>query len=164
MTEITQLIINFLTEIGIVINEESISENSFLPGVRVMRGELLVDVTKLQWPGDLLHEAGHIAVTPRSLRATLSDALDEEQLQAHAGEVEATAWAYAAIVHLGLDPSILFHDGGYHGKSAALIMTYSLGVYPGSHGLASAGMTLIGSDAVSAEIPAYPNMLKWLRS
>jgi hypothetical protein len=75
--------------------------------------------------------------------------------------VEATAWAYAALRHLGLPASTLFHEGGYHGKSAALIFSFGVGVYPGSHGLAQAGMTTVGADA-PADL-AYPHISRWLR-
>ena len=79
------------------------------------------------------------------------------------GEVEATAWAYAASVALGLDPAVLFHEGGYHGKSAGLVLTYALGVYPGAKGLADAGMTQVGDQARQAGVPPYPHMTTWLR-
>jgi hypothetical protein len=57
-------------------------------------------------------------------------------------EAQATAWVYAAIVHLGLDPKVLFHAGGYRGKSERLIYTYMAGVYPGSYGLQVVGLTV----------------------
>ncbi len=78
-------------------------------------------------------------------------------------QAEATAWAYAAIVHLGLAPSVLFHEGGYHGKSARLITTFAYGGYPGSFSLAQAGMTLLGAEAILASTPPYPHMTQWLR-
>ena len=40
----------------------------FLPGVRVDRGRLLVDEARLLYPGDLLHEAGHVAIMPAAER------------------------------------------------------------------------------------------------
>ena len=134
----------------------------FCPGFE-SRGTLVYERAALRWPGDVLHEAGHIAVTPAALREALDDALDSPPAVAHAGEVEATAWAYAATVHLELDPSVLFHEGGYRGHAAGLIMSYSLGVYPGAFGLAQAGMTYVGADAQRAGVPPYPRMARWLR-
>ena len=46
-----------------------------------------------------------------------------------------------------VDPTVLFHAGGYHGYSANLITSFSLGVCPGSHGLAKAGMTAFDPQA-----------------
>lgn len=156
-------IIDFLRSIGIVVREDDVSDDAFLPGLRIEAGELIVDRAKLRWPGDLLHEAGHIAVTPENERARLTDDVDGQVEAAHAGEVEATAWAYAATVVLGLSPSVLFHEGGYRGKSAALILTYSVGVYPGAYGLSQAGMTRVGEAGQEEGVAPYPNMVHWLR-
>lgn len=159
----TQTIVDFLKSIGISVQEGKVAADSFLPGLCIANGSLVYDNAALRWPGDLLHEAGHIATAPASIRSLLSDSLDDSPPAPHAGEVEATAWAYAALVHLGLEPSILFHPDGYHGKSARLISTYALGVHPGSFGLAQAGMTLLGVEASLAATPAYPHMIQWLR-
>jgi hypothetical protein len=156
-------ILTFLHEIELPVSEGSVPPHSFLPGLCVSRGTMVFDRSALRWPGDLLHEAGHVAVTPSSLRTGLDDALDFAGAVPHAGEVEATAWAYAAIVHLRLPPSILFHEGGYRGHSAGLIMSYSHGVYPGAFGLAQAGMTLVGREAQLAGVAPYPRMTRWLR-
>jgi hypothetical protein len=77
-------------------------------------------------------------------------------------EVEAIAWSYAAALELGLDPAIVFHDGGYQGRSASLLMTFGLGVYPGIEGLQAAGMTATPQLAERLGIPPYPRMIKWL--
>lgn len=158
-----EAILTFLREIGISASEGVVPPDSFLPGIRVAHGALVFDRDSLAWAGDLLHEAGHIAVTPASLRPTLDDLLAASSAVPHAGEAEATAWAYAAIVHLKLPPSVLFHAGGYHGNSAGLITTFSCGVYPGAFGLSEAGMTLIGNAAQTAGVAPYPHMSRWLR-
>ena len=163
MQDVTKQIVDFLTSVGIRVHEGSVATDSFLPGLSIVNGSLVYDRLSLQWPGDLLHEAGHIATVPTSIRALLSDSLDHAPLVPHSGEAEATAWAYAATVHLGLDPSVLFHHGGYHGKSSSLITAYSCGVYLGSYGLTLAGMTLVGIDATSASTLPYPHMSQWLR-
>jgi hypothetical protein len=156
-------IVAFLRQAGIAVHEGDVGETSFLPGLMVARGEITFDPARLTWPGDLLHEAGHIAVTPPARRCHLPESLDGHPIDADGGEVEATAWAYAASVALGLPPAVLFHDGGYHGQSAALVMTYAMGVYPGCRGLADAGMTLVGDQARRAGVPPYPHMVRWLR-
>ena len=159
-SETTARIIEFLRSIGLVVHEKLLPAQTFLPGVRIDAGTLMVDHAQLRWPGDLLHEAGHLAVTPAALRARQYDAVEPDPALAHAGEVEATAWAWAALVHLGLDPEVLFHAGGYHGRSQGLIMTYTLGVHPGAAGLAHAGLTGVGALATG---PVYPRMRRWLR-
>lgn len=163
MHDLTQKIVAFLIDIGIPVREGSVAKDSFLPGLSIVDGSLVYDSSTLQWPGDLLHEAGHIATTPGAMRALLNDALDDSGLVDHAGEVEATAWAYAATVYLGLAPSVLFHQNGYHGKSSHLIATYSFGVYPGCHGLAQAGMTILANTSAPVSAPPYPHMIRWLR-
>ncbi|HYH66343.1 MAG TPA: hypothetical protein VD866_16745 [Urbifossiella sp.] len=161
--ETLDAILAFLDDIGIPAREGPVPADSVLPGIRLVSGTLVYDRAALRWPGDLLHEAGHIAVTPAALRPVLSDALEVPVEAPHAGEVEATAWAYAATVQLRLPPAVLFHDGGYRGHSAGLIMSFGCGVYPGAFGLAQAGMTLLSADARLAGVPPYPHMTRWLR-
>lgn len=156
-------IVAFLQAVGIPVREASLGDDAFLPGVRVEDGGLLFDRARLRWPGDLLHEAGHLAVLPAARRAAMSDDLAGHEDVPHAGEIEATAWAYAATVAIGLAPTVLFHEGGYHGKSASLAMTYSMGVYPGAHGLVQAGLAAVGADAAARGLPTYPTLLRWLR-
>jgi len=156
-------ILGFLRAIGLPVVEAAVDQD-FLPGIRVADGGLVVDRERLRWPGDLLHEAGHLAMLPPAQRAAMSDDLPGHEAIAHAGEIEATAWAYAATVALGLDPAILFHEGGYRGQSASLVLTYSMGVYPGVHGLVQAGMTATGPEARRRGESTYPQMLRWLRS
>lgn len=156
-------ILAFLDGIGLPPIETTLDEGVFLPGLRIDAGRLLFDRVRLRWPGDLLHEAGHLAVMPARLRGTLSDDVAAAAAVPHAGEVEATAWAYAATVHLGLPASVLFHEGGYRGHSAAMALGYELGVYPGAHGLAQAGMTCVGAQAQAAGVAPYPRMQRWLR-
>jgi hypothetical protein len=145
---------------------ESLFEKSLLPGVDIRNGVLIIDIEKLVWPGDLLHEAGHIAVMPAALRGQMSGELSQGPSAPHAGEVEATAWAYAACTAIGLPPETLFHEGGYQGQSAGLIFTYGCGVYPGAAGLAAAGLTRVAPSVLAASVSpqgAYPKMMRWLR-
>lgn len=160
---LAQRIADFLRGIGLPVREEAVPGDAFLPGVQVQGGGIVFDPARLAWPGDLLHEAGHIAVTPAARRHELPSLLDGHPINAPGGEIEATAWAYAACVHLGLPASVLFHAGGYHGRSEALAMTYSIGVFPGSAGLAAHGLTLVGEQARERGLPPYPHMLRWLR-
>lgn len=156
-------ILGFLRGIGIAVREGQVAGDDFLPGIRVEDGGLVLDRAQLRWPGDLLHEAGHLAVLPPAQRRTLSGDLAGHEAIPYASEMEATAWAYAATVAIGLDPAVLFHEGGYHGRSAGLVRTYAMGVYPGAHGLVQAGMAAAGPDAVARGEATYPHMRRWLR-
>ena len=113
-------IMAFLRGVGLAVREADVPVDSFLPGLRIVKGGLQVDLARLRWPGDLLHEAGHLAVVPAALRSDMDDALAEMHPVPHGGEVEATVWAWAALQHLRLPSSVLFHDGGYHGRAAGL--------------------------------------------
>ena len=160
---IAKTIANFLTAIGIDVLPAALEGETFLPGILVDKGKLLVDETKLTYPGDLLHEAGHLAVAPSSIRPTLSGEVLLPDADMHTVEVQATAWAYAALSHLQLDPKVLFHNGGYYGKSAGLIFTYTNGVYPGASSLQALGMTAGREEAHKSQVAPYPHMSKWLR-
>lgn len=93
----------------------------------------------------------------------MDDALAELPPVPHGGEIEATAWAWAALQHLGLPSEVLFHDGGYHGRSQGLRTTFELGVYLGASGLVSAGLAATPAQAAAGAAP-YPHLLAWLRA
>ncbi len=72
------LIFDFIARIWLPIAEASLPTTTFLPGIMIRDGGLVVDPSQLKWPGDLLHEAGHLAVLPPALRALANDDLAEE--------------------------------------------------------------------------------------
>ena len=155
-------IVEFLTEIGIEVFPAPLGGDTFLPGIAVEHGRILVDEEKLIYPGDLLHEAGHLAVAPRDVRSGLSGEVILPDANMDLVEASAIAWSYAASLHLGLDPKTVFHEGGYRGQAAALLMNFEIGVPLGVNGLEEAGMTMMGTEARAGVLP-YPHMLKWLR-
>ena len=169
MTSHLDTIVQFLRRIGIPVHTAHLPGDTFLPAVRIVGGGLDYDPQRLLTPGDLLHEAGHIAITPADIRPTLCDALDGQQPGAATDEVEAIAWSWAALVHLGLPGEVLFHPVGYKGQSAGLLMSYSLGVYPGAAGLAHLGLCELPAQAQAlkrsstSDSSGYPAMLRWLR-
>ncbi|HEX8747929.1 MAG TPA: hypothetical protein VF717_12075 [Pyrinomonadaceae bacterium] len=160
---VTCSIAEFLISIGIEVLPAELTVETFLPGILVEGGRLLVDESRLIYPGDLLHEAGHLAVADGQLRKSLCGEVIIPGANMNAVEVLATAWAYAAVRHLGIDPKILFHEGGYMGKSEGLLFTYGVGVYPGASGLQALGLTAMGEEARRRGVSPYPHMLKWLR-
>lgn len=156
-------IVAFLRDIGLAVRETAIDAPSFLPGVRIRHGTLEFDRTRLLAAGDLLHEAGHIALTPARHRHELDGDVRPEQHHPHGGEIEAIAWSYAASLRIGLPIDRLFHAQGYAGRAQALAFAYSIGVYAGAAGLAELGLTAVGDSARRAGVPPYPHMLRWLR-
>jgi hypothetical protein len=160
---LTRKIADFLREIGLRINLRQLDEETFLSGIFIEQGEIFVDENKLAFPGDLLHEAGHLAVAPANLRGQLSDEVILLGFDLDKIEAGAIAWSYAAALYLKLDPRIVFHKGGYKGRSDALLFNFSFGIYIGVNILEEAGMTAIGENAAKCNVLPYPQMIKWLR-
>ncbi len=159
-----EAIVAFLRAAGVEVDEGAVPEGSFLPGVTIAGGRVVYDPARLRWPGDLLHEAGHVAVTPASRRPLLSGTLGSEDEAPGGGEPEAIAWSWAAAGACGVPADVLFHAGGYLGGAGALVLSFSLGVYPGARGLEEAGLTATGARAAALGVPPYPHMLRWLRT
>lgn len=155
---LTARIITFLCEIGLEIKKTSLDQETVLPGITLERGVILVDEPKLLYPGDLLHEAGHLAVIPPEARKQAGANVGKKAAE----EMMAIAWSYAAAVHLGLDASVVFHDGGYRGGSNALIENFTNGRYVGVSTLQWIGLTADEKRAREMGIRPYPNMIKWL--
>ena len=69
------IIIEFLREQGFEVREDVLSSESFLPGIAIVEGALVVDWAGSPSPGDLLHEAGHLALLPPVQRRAASSRL-----------------------------------------------------------------------------------------
>lgn len=148
----------FLIDIGIPVRAGTLPRTDFLPGICVDTGVIIVDESRLAHPGDLLHEAGHLAVmTPADREAPEPDISD-------AGfEMAAIAWSYAAAIHLGIDLGIVFHADGYSGGSRAIIDNFGAGRYFGVPILIWLGMTDDPKCAGQTGMMPYPIMRRWLR-
>ncbi len=155
-------IVSFLREIGIKCSFENVGE-TFLPGIDVRRGGLIIDRAELKYPGDLLHEAGHLAVAPQKLRPHLNGEVTIPDRNPDLLELQAMLWSYAACIYLDIEPAVVFHPDGYHGRSAALLNNFELGVFIGVQGLEAAGLTLSPEDAAKSGSRPFPVMQKWLR-
>jgi len=107
------LIIEWLREIGLSVRLAGVEADSFLPGVTLEPGGLIVDPERLLYPGDLLHEAGHLATMLPANRASTGSNAGSDMGQ----EIAAQTWSYAAAVHLGLGPEVVFHFTGYKGAA-----------------------------------------------
>ncbi|WP_144394759.1 hypothetical protein [Pleionea sediminis] len=151
-------ILSFLKKVDIDFSLCSISETTFLPGMKIENGALLIDTERLEHSGDILHEAGHIAISTEEQRFSISgDAKDFGH--SASDEMAAIAWSWAAIVHINLPPDVVFHPDGYKGGSNSIINAFQNG-----HGF---GYPMLYSWYM-CELPTQPNgfpkMLSWLRS
>ena len=79
-------------------------------------------------------------------------------------ELGAIAWSYAAALHLRLDPSVVFHEHGYHGGSQSILENFAAGRYIGIPTLQWRGLTLDEKKARALGVKPYPHMLRWLRT
>ena len=154
--------ISFLHEIGIETRFEKPDGPCFLPGLSIQHGVVLIDRENLLYPGDILHEAGHIAVVPAAERAQLTATSIEKRERREAEEMMAIAWSYAACVHLQLDPYFIFHEEGYQGGGGYLADNFINKRYIGLPMLQWMGMTVDEKNAALRNVAPYPFMLKWV--
>jgi hypothetical protein len=147
----------FVYSIGIEVQACSIDRKTQFPGLDVKLGAVLVDEKELIHPGNILHEAGHIAVHDPALRK-------EPNFKPTRGEeLGALAWSYAAVVHLALGSELVFYPGSYHGWATSLVENFAEGRYIGIPLLQRYGMAMEQRFAAEFGLEPYPHMLRWLR-
>ena len=154
-TVVLDRIFAFLREIGLNIHLAELPEKTFLPGIQIVANGLNVDIDALLYPGDLLHEAGHLAVMPPENRR-----LEVPPTGDAAEEIAAIAWSYAAVLHLGLPPEVVFHPHGYRGNGNNLAHGFATGNRPGLPMLWWMGLT---TQPTTTTPSIYPKMLRWVR-
>lgn len=153
-----QKIIHFLQEIGIRVIETELPDDCFLPGLAIEKNAILMDPQRMKFPGDLLHEAGHLAVTSEELRPLIGTAEMDPAWPSDGDELAAILWSYAALNYLELEPEVVFHPNGYKNQSEWLIQQFKDKNYIGLPLLEWMGFC----SAKEGESP-FPHMLKWLR-
>lgn len=155
----------------------------FIEHVRVVDGGLHIDPRASA--SSILHEAGHLAVMPACYRHYLTGdvgegiqrmfqemdelviAPDSPLMRAalQAGDPEATAWAFAAGVSLGLPIEVIILDHEYGGEGEAIRIALSAKCYLGIHGIAQAGFCVVRANPYSQHAtPVYPELAYWLQS
>ena len=150
----TKIIIDFLTSIHINVIEKELTNNTFLPGLSLLGNTILMDSNKLKYPGDLLHEAGHIATTEEHKRQLIGTSKMDTTWPTDGDEIATIIWSYAACRHLKLDLEVVFHPNGYKNDANWLITQFSNKNYIGLPLLE--WMNLCNKDD-------FPEMIKWLR-
>ena len=144
-----ETIAKFLQQTGIALVVEPLTGPSFVPGLAIAGGTIQVEPGGTAYPGDLLHEAGHIAVAEPTRRAILSD------VGSDAGEeMAAIAWSVAAARACGIGLDVLFHTEGYKGDAEWLSAEFSRGN--------PFGVPLLGWYGLTTEAE-FPKMTRWLR-
>lgn len=149
---------DFLEEIGIVLREGDVPADSFLPGVTIVNGEVVYNKQQLLYPGDILHEAGHVAVCPPNERSTIMGNAAAVGEGKDGEEIVALLWSWAAIVKTGIPPEVVFHEHGYKGQSDWLIENFQSGNYIGLPLLVWMKMTRNANER-----DGFPHMTNWLR-
>ena len=148
----------FIQRIGIETEYRSLDVSAcFLPGLLIENGKIIIDEAKLKNPGDILHDAAHLAVVPEKERGLLNGPDIQSRKDAPAEEMMCIAWSYAACCYLDIDPAFVFHDDGYRGGSDSIIENFKNGKYVGVAILEWLGMTTTKGQN------KYPVMNDWLR-
>ncbi|MCB2408436.1 hypothetical protein [Hymenobacter lucidus] len=148
-------LLTFVREIGLQVREASLKgHTTFLPGLLIDQGVLVIDRKRLLYPGDILHEAGHIAVTVATERHLLTANVTEHHPEKEGEELAVLAWSYAASVALQLPPEVVFHPAGYKSQSEWLINNFQTGQNIGLPLLVWMGLTTHDT---------FPRMTRWLR-
>jgi hypothetical protein len=149
-----QQITNFLSSINIKVVEQRLPADTFLPGLSLLGNTILMYQEQLKNPGDLLHEAGHIATTEEIRRPLIGTSEMGENWPSDGDEIATILWSFAACHHLGLDLNVVFHPNGYKNDSEWLIEQFSCKNYLGLPLLAWMGF---------CTKEEFPTMNKWLR-
>jgi len=159
--KIINTIIVFLREIGLEVLLEDHEGPSFLPGIRIKSGGLSIDPSQVLYPGDILHEAGHLATVPYSIRCKLDGVLPDIDLH-RAAELMSLAWSYAACLKLQFGPEVVFHAAGYKGEAEHLIRNFEEGIYIGLPMLQYRQMAYDEKNAAILNVKSFPYMQNWI--
>ncbi|MFM2017856.1 MAG: hypothetical protein RL007_1512 [Bacteroidota bacterium] len=157
MNDITDKAITFCRSIGLTVSEHKVRENTFLPGIDIIDGCLIVDRKQLRYPGDILHEAGHIAVSHPDCRHKLNGNVVDSDSDKHGEEMAVLLWSYFAAQSADIPVEMVFHQDGYKGESEWLLSNFREGSYIGMPLLMWMGIAEIDENR-------NPKILKWLRT
>ena len=151
----------FLGSIGIEMRAGTIDAPALFPGSLISHGSLVVDESILVAPGDALHEAAHIALSPPERRSADFGFIEE----ATGGEELTTiSWCWAALLELDIQPEDVFHDTAYKGGDSAMIIDCARrGIFIGFPLLQAWEMAFDERNALLRNVKPFPHMVKWIR-
>jgi hypothetical protein len=149
--ELLQRIVAFIESLGISVHEREMRRKTLVPGIDIEEGALVFEESGMCKPADLLHEAGHIALTLPAKRPTLDGTIESSPAE----EMAAIAWTWAAATLLNIDPREVFHEEVISGNGPTLLEHFLGGKYIGVPMLRYWGLT--GKDV------QYPRMSRWMR-
>ena len=138
------VIVDFIRSLGIEVRTGSLDSPGFLPGILIRDGALVYDPEVAFHPGDLLHEAGHLALLEPVKRQRASGDLVQQFPEEEGSELAVILWTFLACRHLDLSPAVVFHEEGYRGESAWLKGELEGGNYLGLPLLQWMGMVRVG--------------------
>ena len=162
--EMLNRIIVFFNEIDIKVSERQLSDDCILPGCDIQADVICYDKNKLLYPGDLLHEAGHLAMTEAKYRPLIGTKDMDPLWPTEADEIGAILWSWAALKKMDIPAEIVFHEQGYKGESSWLIEQFENKNYIGLPLLQWQGLCLDAAKAAQENTKPFPHMIKWLRS
>ncbi|WP_394774675.1 hypothetical protein [Flavobacterium sp.] len=152
----------FLNETGIDVIEKEL-DNTFLPGLSLGPDCIYIDYNKLLYPGDILHEAGHLAVTTSAERKLVETKEIAPDWPTQGEEIGAILWSFAASNYLKLPLDFVFHPDGYKDSSDWYISNFNDKNYIGLPFLEWIGLCFSEERALKEGKEAFPIMQKWLR-
>ncbi len=156
-------IFHFLKLTGFRIEFAQLPENqTFLPGISIFNGTILVDKNTLLYTGDVLLAAGCLAIMPATVRHSantyyLDTHYTKEQIQSMA-----IAWSYAACVEMGINPLEVFGTERYNGCAEELLKQFLSGSFNGLNLLRKAGFCHDTEDEQHYGAKRYPYMMRWI--
>lgn len=168
-------VMHFLNGVGVAARYED-GATGFSEGCFIAQGELHVDPDCRI--STILHEAGHLAITPRRFRSLMNGDLragqramlkivdeagvypDDPLYRAviQCSDPEATAWAWAAGTELGLPGEEIVRNDEYGGGGEAIRLALRMRAYIGVHGLAHAGFC---ATRERNGVAAWPHLHFW---
>jgi hypothetical protein len=152
-------VVTSIQAVGIPVRSVELGDDVMLPGVKIDRGTLMVDERRLLYPGDVVHEAGHIAVMSPTERAGIVGTLPDDGGQ----EIAALAWSYGFAVAFKLPLEVVFHDA-FKAGGPWLREVFQSGGDIGAPMLQVWDMTRVPNAPPGFEhLPLFPEMAKWLR-
>lgn len=162
--ELTQRMVDFVTSIGISVKQTILEDGLPIPGISVQNGEMLIDEERLSYPGDILYQAGRIAILPMEERNEYVGKDHPEYMTEATQGMMAMCWAWAALTHLQIAPEVVFHNGGYKGQSMQIIHGYQSGSYMGLPMLQLYEMAYEQHQAYAKGLNPFPYMYKWVNN